>query len=216
MVPLRRDSTRWRASLEARVVGIRRDADRLADGDGEAAERQIEHGAVPAAQPDIAAGGHRDRIDRAARSARQLHDAAPGDPGDFRNVGRQRDVIAAPQRFQHLLETGDAAFFEKIAAAGAGAADRLDAEPARRHRVDLAVAVARDQHLDQMLLALEERHHEVLAVPHCDDGRQFRAHAGVEIHRIDAEFAGLPHQPQIFRGRHPDGTAAPTDNRPNA
>src|SRR5208282_4317578 len=45
--------------FECGVVGVRGDADRLADGDGETAERQIEHRAVPAAQLDVAAGRRR-------------------------------------------------------------------------------------------------------------------------------------------------------------
>jgi hypothetical protein len=60
-----------------------------------------------------------------------------------------------------------------------------------------------------MLLALEERHHEMLAVPHRDDRRQIRAHPRVNVRRFDAELAGVPDQAQIFGGRHADRALHP-------
>ena len=56
----------------------------------------------------------------------------------------------------------------EFAVVRAGAADGADAEPFGGERVDLAVAVARDQHLgaDASVLALDERRQEMLAVPH--------------------------------------------------
>ena len=53
----------------------------------------------------------------------------------------------------------------------AGSTDGSDAEPLGGDRVDFAVAVARDQHLGAVVVALEERHHEMLAVPERDDYR---------------------------------------------
>ena len=67
-------------------------------------------------------------------------------------------------------ERADATLAVKRPAMIAGTADGFDAEPLGRNRVEFAVAMPRDQHLGAMaVLGLDERRHEMLAVPERED-----------------------------------------------
>ena len=83
----------------------------------------------------------------------------------------------------------------------AGAADDAGAEALRRQRVDLAVAMARDQHLGAILGAPDERGQEVLAVPHGDDHRRVAGEPLVDAIRLDRKPGRLPYQTKVL-GRH--------------
>ena len=89
------------------------------------------------------------------------------------------------QRRQHLAERRHAALAVKLAAVIAGAANALDAEPLQRDGIDLAVAVARDQHLGAVLRLSHERHHEMLAVPHREDDRQVGLEPLIDVRRLE-------------------------------
>ena len=136
---------------------------------------------------------------------RQLDDAEAGDARDLRHVGGERDIIALRERVEHFGEGGGAAFAVKFAVMRAGAADGADAQLLGGDGVDLAVAVARDQHLgaEFFLVALDERRQEMLAVPHRDDRR--RLHRVVDRRRLEGLAAGVPDQPQIPRPRRSNG-----------
>ncbi len=54
----------------------------------------------------------------------------------------------------------------------AGTTHGADIEPLGGDRIDLAVAVARDQDLGGIFLSLQERHHKMLPVPERDDHRR--------------------------------------------
>jgi len=86
----------------------------------------------------------------------------------------------------------------KVAAGRPGTADRSDAETLGSDRIDRAVAMARNQALSSPLLVLEERRHEMLTVPHCENDWHFRADAVIDIRWIDTERTRLTHQPQVF------------------
>ena len=104
---------------------------------------------------------------------------------------------------QHFAERADAALAMKGAAVIAGAADGADAEPLGGNGVELAVAMPRDQHLGAMArLGLDERRHEMLAVPEREDRRHLRLDALVDIGRVVAEAVGQPDQPQKFSRKH--------------
>jgi len=90
----------------------------------------------------------------------------------------------------------------------AGPADRSDAEPLGRDGVDLAVAMARDDHFHAVPPA-EKRRHQVLAMPEHRDPRRIGIEALVAVGRLDHEAVGLPHQPQIFSRQHTDGDLKP-------
>ena len=83
----------------------------------------------------------------------------------------------------------------------AGAADGLDAQPLRRQRIELAVAMARDQHLAAMMRPLDERRHEMLSMPEREDNRHLGLDDVVNIVRIIAESIGHPNQPQKACGQ---------------
>ena len=137
---------------------------------------------------------------------RQLDHAQAGHPRHLGHVGGERDVVALLQRVQHLVEGGGAALALEFAVMRAGAADGLDAEPVGGARIDLAVAVARDQRLDAVLgvVALDERRQEMLAVPHGDDHRHFRD--VVDVGRLEGDAAvRVPDQTEIPGPDRADG-----------
>ncbi len=91
------------------------------------------------------------------------------------------------QRLQHLPERADAALAVKRAAMIAGTPDGADAEPLRGDGVELAVAVPRDQDLGAVaLLGLDERRHEMLAVPEREDRRHLRLDHVIDVGRLDS------------------------------
>ena len=191
--------------FQRRVVGLARNENRIARHHRQPPERQVECALVPVVEFDAALGGDRHRIDRPAGMLRQLHHAHAGDARHFRHVGGERDVPPLRERFQHFGEGHRAALAVEFAVMRAGAADGADAKPHRRARVDLAVAVARDQHLGAMpaFRTLDERRHEMLAVPHGDDRRHL--HRVVDVRRLKRDAAGVPDQLQIARRQGSDG-----------
>jgi hypothetical protein len=185
--------------LQHTRVGIRRHSDDLSAHDQAAPERQRDHGAIPILQPDETAGDDHHRDDRPPALARQHDDAEPGLARHLRHVRRQRHVGVGLKRPHHFLEGGDAALAMEGAAMITGAAHRADAKPRRRQRVDLAVGMARHQHLGAVLRPLQKRHHEVLPVPERDDHRHVWLDDVIDVGRIIAEAVGQPYQPQVFR-----------------
>ena len=79
----------------------------------------------------------------------------PADARDLRHVGGQRHRYTLRQRGEHLAERADAALAGELDPMVAGAADGADAEMLGRDRVDLAVAVAGDEHLEGEIAAHE-------------------------------------------------------------
>ena len=92
----------------------------------------------------------------------------------------------------------------------AGAPDRADAEPLGRNGVEFAVAMPRDQHLGAMgLLGLDERRHEMLAVPEHEDRGQARFDLVIDVRRLVAIAVGQPDQPQILGRKDTQRTLNP-------
>ena len=183
-------------------VGIGRHVDFLDADDGAPPERQVDGGAVPIVELDVAAGRHRKGHDRPSGFSRQHDDAEPRDARALRHVGGQRHIIVVGERAHHLLEGADPALAVKRGAVVAGAADGADAQPLGRDRVELAIAMQRDQHLGEMgVLGLDERREEMLAVPEREDRRHLRLDGLVErilAARLVSEAVGAKHQPQPF------------------
>ena len=117
------------------------------------------------------------------------------------HVRGQRDIVARIQRREHFLERAHAAFAEETAAMMTGTANGCDTEPFGSDGIDLAVAMARDQHLGAILSPPDERHQEMLSMPHRDDDRGVALKLFVDAVWLDREQCGLPYQPEIF-GRH--------------
>jgi hypothetical protein len=84
---------------------------------------------------------------------------------------------------------------------GAGPSDGADVQPFGGTGVDLSVAVTGYQDLGPMarVIALHEWRHEMLAMPHCEDGGQLDR--VVDVRRLDSGPARSPNKSQI-RGRH--------------
>ena len=51
-------------------------------------------------------------------------------------------------------------------------------------------------------LGLDERRHEMLAVPEREDRRHLRLDDVIDVGRVVAEAVGQPDQPQIFGSKH--------------
>jgi hypothetical protein len=130
-----------------------------------ASERKVDRGAVPVHELEAARGRNGDRIDWPAGRTRKLDDSEPGDPRNFGDIRGERDVAALFQGVEHLLEGAHAALADEATARVAGAPDCADAEALRGERIDLAVAMPRDQHLGAIAGALDERDQEMLAMP---------------------------------------------------
>ena len=115
------------------------------------------------------------------------------------------------KRVDHFAKSADAAL---VVVTAARTADRLDPEPLRRNGIDLAVAMAGDEHLGAMSLPFDEWRHEVLPVPHREDRRKVGFDRFVDVGGLELEPRGLPHQPQVIGGESPEhhlGRAGPTD-----
>src|SRR5262249_35784884 len=151
------------------------------------------------------AGRDGKRIDQPAGCARELDDAEPGDARNLGDVGGERDDVTLLQCALHLLTPLPAAVPEKLAAVPAGTANGADAEPLRGERIDLAVAMPRDQHLDAVVGASDERHEKMLAMPHGDDDRGVAIDTLIDAFRLDYEPGGVPYQTKVFRRHDPGG-----------
>src|SRR5206468_10233778 len=65
--------------------------------------------------------------------------------------------------------------------------------------IEFAVAMPRDQDLGAIaLLGLDERSHQMLAVPEREDRRHLRLDDVIDVGRQVAEAIGQPDQPQIL------------------
>src|SRR5262245_31825107 len=191
--------------FECRGVRVRGHANELTGDTGATAEGKIDGGAVPIVELQPTPGGDRNRIDRPAGGARELYDPQTGDARDLGNVGSERDIVAVLERHQHLLECAHAALADEPAAVVAGPPNGADAEPLHGERIDLAVAMARDQHLATIMRASDERREKMLAVPHGDNDRRVSVEALVDAFRLDHESGGFPYQTQVLRRHDPDG-----------
>ena len=101
-------------------------------------------------------------------------------------------------------------FAMKRRAVIAGAANRPDPEPFDGNGVEFAVAMPRDQDLGAIsLFGLDERRHEMLAVPEREDRRHLRFDDVVDVGRRVAEAVGQPDQPQIFGRKHAEHALDP-------
>ena len=128
----------------------------------------------------------------------ELYHAKTGDARDFRDIGGHCDIVAILERFEHLMESGCAAFSVKFAVVCTRPADRADAELLRGSRIDLAVAVARNQNLGTMPLGvLDEWHQEVLAMPCRNNRRHLRYLVKVHGSRLHDRAAGEPDEAKI-------------------
>ena len=91
-----------------------------------------------------------------------------------------------------------------------GAADGPDAEPLGRDRVELAVAVARDQDLGAITrLVPDEGSQEMLAVPERENRRHLRLDDVVDVGGLIGEAIGQPHQPEVLGCEKPDSVLQP-------
>src|SRR6185437_2222544 len=191
--------------LQHRVVGIGSDEDRLACYQRQAPERQVERGAIPTVELDAVLGCHRHRVDRPSRMLRELHDAHPGYARDLRHVGGEGDIVAVLEGLEHFAKGADAALAIEFVVVRAGAANGADAELFCGTRVNLAVAVTRDQHLgaEGIVLSFDERCDEMLAVPQTDDDGQLSR--VVNIGRLDNVPCGAADQAKITGAHRGDG-----------
>jgi len=78
-----------------------------------------------------------------------------------------------------------------------------NAEPIRCQRIELPVAVTRDQDLAAMIGPFDERRHEMLSVPEREDNRHLRLDNVVNVDRIIAELVGQPNQTKKTRSQKP-------------
>ncbi|MGY4355924.1 hypothetical protein ACVW0J_002417 [Bradyrhizobium sp. i1.7.7] len=110
----------------------------------------------------------------------------------------------------HFPERAHPALAVEGAAVVTGTTDEADAEPLDGDRVELAVAMPRDQDLGPVgLLGLDEGREEMLAVPEGEDRGDLRLDDVIDVRRIEREFVGPPDQAQIFGRQNPDGTLKP-------
>src|SRR5215212_8229661 len=162
-------------------------------------ERQVDGGAVPIVDPNETARSHREWHDWSSGFSRQHDETEPRNPRSLRNVRRGRDVIAGLKRAYHLLEGAHTALAVKRRTVIAGAADGANAEPLGGNGVELAVTVARDQHLGAVaLLCLDKWGQKMLAVPERQDHGLRWLHHVIHMCRIEAEFIGAPYQAQVL------------------
>ena len=155
---------------------------------------------------DATARGHCNGIDRPPRMLSEFHDSKPGDARDFWNIGCHRYIVAILQRLEHLRKCGRPTFVVKAAIVRAGAADGSDIKPLCGPCVDLPIPVARDQHfcsVSRIVTLLDEWRHEMLAVPHRENRRNFDF--VVNVRGLDRHAGGAPHESKI-PGRHDPGS----------
>src|SRR5690348_9503989 len=80
-----------------------------------------------------------------------------------------------------------------------GATNGTDAEALGGDRVEFAVAMPRYQHFGPMtFLGLDERRHEMLAVPERKDRGLLRFDTFIHVSRVDREFVRAPDQPEVL------------------
>ena len=192
------------SALERGRISLARNAKWTAGDDPAAPEREIDLGAVPGIERDVIPGRDRSHIYRPPRNSGKPDDAQTGAAGHLRHIGRQRHRAALLQRRYHLIERADPAFARELAAVIAGAADRADTEMLRGDRVDLAVAMTRDQHLGGTIAAhgaANEGKQVMLSVPHAEDDRQVAPGLFQDSFRLERETRRRPYQTKVF-GRH--------------
>ncbi len=196
--------------LQRLVVGIARHEDRVRRHHSDAAERQVDGGAIPVVERDAVLRGDGDGVDRPSGMLRQLDDAEAGDARHLGHVGGERDVVAFLERRKHFGEGNRTTLAVEFAVVGAGAADGADAEPLGGARIEFTVAVPRNQHLGAVpfIVALDERRHQMLAMPHGDDRRHL--HRVVDRRRLDHLACAHPHQTEIRSG---DGAGGALESR---
>src|SRR3954464_8127740 len=69
-------------------IGVHRNANRVADNNGAAAEGQIDFRAIPILEDDAPAGRERNRVNGTPGLARELDDAETGHARNLGNIGR--------------------------------------------------------------------------------------------------------------------------------
>ena len=84
----------------------------------------------------------------------------------------------------------------------------------RGNSVDLAIAMARDQHVHIVLSPARDRRKKVLAVPERQDDRHVGFAAFVDIGRLEHEARGRADEAQIFGGRSHRSSPWPSRCRP--
>jgi hypothetical protein len=121
--------------------------------------------------------------------------------------------MAVGKRVEHRLEGRDAGFAHEAAAVVSRATNGADAEPRRRDRVDLAVAMPRHQHIDPVLPFPRDRGEQMLTVPKRQDDRHVGFTALVNIFRLEREARRHSDEPQIFGGGDSDRRFSPSLSR---
>ncbi len=187
--------------------------DRLAEHDCAAAERQADRAAVPAVEILAAGIGHGDRHDGPAGELRQRDDAEAGDAGDLGNVGGHGERASALEHVHRRPERlRSAALADLVLPLRAGTAHRGEAQRLHGGGVDLAVPVAGDHHGDLVLGALEERRHQMLAVPHRDDDGLQAVDPLLRVSGLDDEAVRAANERQVAG----HGAARAPEDRPRA
>src|SRR5262249_38290657 len=128
-------------------------------------------GAVPIVELDASTRCDRDGVDRPPGVLCEFHHAKACDTCDLWDVGGHGHIVALVQRGEHLGKGCGAALAVKLAVRRAGPPNSADVQAFGGPGVDLAVAVTGYQNLRPMarVVALHERRHEMLAMPHRDD-----------------------------------------------
>jgi len=123
--------------------------------------------------------------------------------GKFNKVSFET-LAAAQQIVQHtkgsltglVIGKGVAPLADELAAQIPGTADRFDSQPFGNLRIELAVAVTRNQDFRPVLSrALDERGQEMLAVPKSQNDRTVAGSPFVDVRRLRHERGRLPDQP---------------------
>src|SRR3984893_11765318 len=183
-------------AFQRRGPPIGRHTDRVADHRGTPSERQIDGGTLPCLELDAAPGCDCERIDGAAGCARELDDAEACHPGDLWNVRRERDIVAFRQCREHFPESAHATLADELVAQIPGTADRFDPQPFGNLRIELAVAVTRNQDFRPVLSrALYERGQEFWALPKSQKARTVAGSPFGNVRRLRHERGRLPAQP---------------------
>ena len=144
---------------------------------------------------------HQDKVfvERAAKAGAKIIVVDP--------IGHE--TAAAADIHLKLRPGTDAALAMEGRAVVAGTTHRADPQPRGGDRVDLAVAMARDQHLAAMMRPLDEGRHEMLAVPERQDERHVRLDDLVDVDGLEGEAVGPPDQAQIGGRQHTNGALQP-------
>ena len=186
--------------LQHRVGSVGRHVDRLPAHSGTTAEWQVYGCTIPVVENVAPAGGKRDRKDRPPRLARQQHDAAARAARDLRHVRAESDRLAGLKSRKQRPKRTQPPLAQEFTAVIARAADQFYTEALRRYRIDLGVAMARDQRLAAIARPPHERSQEMLAVPHRENHRQAGINLCVAVRWIDREARSLEYETQILGG----------------